>query len=58
MSLLTFSPEANRLSRNNIVSPPHIPDATITAQEARARAEFADRTGATLSGGTIKKGKS
>ncbi len=57
MSLLTFSPEANRLTRDNIVVPAHLPDALVTALEVKARAEFADRTGTTLTGGSIKKAK-
>jgi hypothetical protein len=58
MSALTYSPEANYLTRTNIVHQggPLVPTATITALEARARAEFADRTGTTLTGDTIKKG--
>lgn len=58
----TFSPEANYLTRDNIVHPlSNLPgtqgDARITAEEAKARAEYLARTGVTLSGGSIKKGK-
>jgi hypothetical protein len=60
MSALTYSPEANYLSRTNIVHQggPAVPAAEISALEARARTEFAVRTGATLTGGSIKKGAS
>jgi hypothetical protein len=62
MSVETYSPEANYLTRSNIVHPlSNLPgtqgDARITALETRARNEYADRTGLTLTGGTIKKGK-
>lgn len=62
MSIDTFSPEANYLTRNNIVHPlSNLPgtqgDARIAAEEAKARAEASTRTGLTVSGGSIKKGK-
>ena len=63
MSIETFSPEANYLTRTNIVHPlSNLPgtqgDARITAQEVRARAEAAERRGVTsVTGGSIKKGK-
>lgn len=58
----TYSPAANYLTRNNIVHPQsNLPgtqgDAHVTADEARARAEMADRHGVTATGGSIRKGK-
>jgi hypothetical protein len=64
----TCSPEANYLTRNNIVHPlSNLPgtqgDAEIAAQEARARAElsarkaYASGVASAVTGGSIKKGK-
>ena len=63
MSVDTFSPEANYLTRNNIVHPlSNLPgtqgDAAIAAAEAKARQDIADRKGVTATGGTIKKARS
>lgn len=60
MSVETCSPEANYLTRNNIVhaDSAFIPAATLTAKEAAGRAEMAARNGiASVSGGSITKGK-
>lgn len=57
MTVLTFSPEANYLSRNNIVAPKHLTAAKLAADESRARAEFQDRVGLSLTGGSIAKEK-
>lgn len=51
------NPEANYLTRDNIVVPAHIPAAEVAAMEARARAEIGLRSGATVSSGSIKKAK-
>lgn len=51
------SPEANYLTRDNIVVPSHIPAAEVTAMEARARAEIGGRAGTTVTSGSIKKAK-
>lgn len=59
----TYSPAANYLTRSNIVHPlSNLPgtqgDAAITALEAQARAEAADRHGVgAVTGGSIRKGK-
>lgn len=55
MSLHTFSPEANYLTRDNIVHPRSSNAAVVAADEARARTEISQRTGLTVSGGSIKK---
>ena len=62
MSVHSFSPEANYLSRNNIVHPAsNLPgtqgDAVVAAAETAARAEASQRLGVTVSGGAIRKGK-
>lgn len=62
MSVETFSPEANYLTRNNIVHPlSNLPgtqgDARIAAEEVAARAEASLRHGVTVTGGAIRKGK-
>lgn len=62
MTVSTFSPEANYLTRTNIVHPASnagtaAGDATIAAAEVAARADSTARLGVTVSGGTIKKGR-
>ena len=52
----TSSPEANYLTRANIVVPAHYTAARITEMEAAARATIAERHGiSSVSGGSIKK---
>ena len=58
----TSSPEANYLTRNNIVHPlSNLPgtqgDVHVAAAEVRARADIAARGGISVTGGSIKKGK-
>ena len=58
----TFSPEANYLTRTNIVHPAsNLPgtqgDAIVAAAEAAARTEASVRHGVTITGGSIRKGK-
>ena len=55
MTPLTYSPEANYLSRNNIVVPVTVVAGRVTAMAAAARVEFNERTGLTLTNGTIDK---
>lgn len=68
MDVATSSPEANYLTRNNIVHPlSNLPgtqgDAEIAAAEARGRADIAARatypssTVIAVTGGAIRKGK-
>lgn len=62
MSEHVTSPEAVYLTRSNIVHPAsNLPgtqgDAQVAAAEAAARADITLRTGTTVSGGAIKKGK-
>jgi hypothetical protein len=63
----SHSPEAAYLTKPNVVHPESTHPAgsaletqgntKITAAEAAGRQHMADRTGATISGGSIKKGK-
>lgn len=57
----TVSPQAAYLTKDNIVHPQSnrgtAGDAAVAADEARARAELQARTGLTISGGNIKKGR-
>lgn len=61
MSLPTYSPEANYLSRSNIVHPQSnrgaAGDGAVAVAEAKARQDIADRQGVTVSGGSIRKGR-
>jgi hypothetical protein len=53
----TTCPEANYLTRDNIVVPAHYPAALVTEMETRARAEIGARNGTTVTSGSIKKAK-
>lgn len=53
----TTCPEANYLTRDNIVVPVHLPPALVTEMETRARAEIGARNGTTVTSGSIKKAK-